>query len=228
MASFTNGTENSLLLLIFNATNWANIADNTATSPATNLYISLHNGDPGEAGSQTTNETAYTNYARQAVARTSGGFTVSGTDPTKVANAAAVTFPQCGLTGDTLTHFGIGTLVSGAGVLLASGALGTAVFDFTNDASNNVTIPGTAFAVNDRIVFYHNQGGTPGTGITEGTVYWIKTAASNVYTISTTSGGAAVTISALGSGYCIKAGPLVVATLGTPSFAIGALQAQID
>ena len=47
-------------------------------------------------------------------------------------------------------------------------------------------------------------------------------------TISTTSGGEAVTISALGSGYCIKAGPLVVETLGTPSFAIGTLQAQID
>jgi hypothetical protein len=58
MASFTNGTESALLSLIFTATNWANIADNTATAPLTNLFVSLHTADPGEAGSQTTNEAA--------------------------------------------------------------------------------------------------------------------------------------------------------------------------
>ncbi len=40
------------------------IADNAATSPITNLYVSLHTGDPGEAGDQTTSEAAYTSYAR--------------------------------------------------------------------------------------------------------------------------------------------------------------------
>jgi len=105
VASFTDGTESALLKLLFNATAWANVADNAAGSPLTNLYVSLHNADPGEGGSQTTNETAYTNYARQAVARTSGGWTVSGTDPTQVVNAAIINFPQCGVTGDTLTHW---------------------------------------------------------------------------------------------------------------------------
>ena len=32
-------------------------------------------------------------------------------------------FPQCGVTGATLTHFGVGTDASGAGKLLYSGAL---------------------------------------------------------------------------------------------------------
>ncbi len=63
-----NTFENDLLLLIFNATAIANIADNASASPLTNLYVSLHTGDPGEAGSQTTNECAYTSYARVAVA----------------------------------------------------------------------------------------------------------------------------------------------------------------
>ena len=52
----TNNWENSILDLLFNATAIANVADNTATSPLTNLYVSLHTGDPGEAGTQTTNE----------------------------------------------------------------------------------------------------------------------------------------------------------------------------
>ena len=67
--SKANSTENALLLLIFNATTWDLIAENDTTSPATNLYVALHTSDPGEAGAQNTNETAYTNYARVAVAR---------------------------------------------------------------------------------------------------------------------------------------------------------------
>ena len=64
--------ENDFVKLIFQASAIANIADNAATSPLTNLYLSLHTADPGEAGSQTTSEATYTSYARVAVARTSG------------------------------------------------------------------------------------------------------------------------------------------------------------
>ncbi|MGH8275369.1 MAG: phage tail fiber protein, partial [Steroidobacteraceae bacterium] len=61
MASLTSATEDAILDILFAAVAWANIADNTATSPLTNLYVSLHDLDPGDAGSQTTSETAYTN-----------------------------------------------------------------------------------------------------------------------------------------------------------------------
>jgi hypothetical protein len=121
--SKSDSWEADCLKLLFNATAMANVADNAATSPLTNLYVSLHTADPGETGTQATSETAYTNYARVAVARTSGGWTVSGTAPTQAANAVAVTFPQCGATGATLTYFGVGTAVSGAGKLLYSAAL---------------------------------------------------------------------------------------------------------
>jgi hypothetical protein len=117
-------TENDLLKLYFNATAIANLADNAASSPLTSLYIALHTADPGEAGSQTTNETAYTNYARVAVARTSGGWTVSGNT---AVNAAQITFPQCGASGATITHVSIGTAVSGVGKILYSGALNSSL-----------------------------------------------------------------------------------------------------
>ncbi len=116
-----NTFENDLLQLIFNATAIANIADNAATAPLTDLYVSLHTGDPGEAGDQTTNEIAYTGYARVAVARTSGGWTVSANS---VSPAANIDFGEMtGGAGGTVTYFAVGTASSGAGKILYSGTV---------------------------------------------------------------------------------------------------------
>jgi hypothetical protein len=112
--------ENDLLKLIFNATAIANIADNAATSPITNIFVSLHTADPGEAGSQTTSEATYTSYARVGVARTTGGWTVT---TNSVSPVATISFPACTGGTNTITHFGVGTLTSGAGKLLYSGTV---------------------------------------------------------------------------------------------------------
>lgn len=115
-----NTFENDLLKLIFNATAIANLADNADTSPLTDLYVSLHTADPGEAGTQETNEAAYASYARVAVARTSGGWTVTDN---AAENAAAITFPEATGGSETITHFAVGTAPSGAGKILYYGAL---------------------------------------------------------------------------------------------------------
>ena len=115
-----NTFENDLLLLIFNATGIANIADNAGSSPLTNLYVSLHTSDPGEAGDQTTNECAYTSYARVAVARSGSGWTVSGNS---VSPAAAITFPAATGGTETATHWAVGTASSSTGKLLYSGTI---------------------------------------------------------------------------------------------------------
>jgi hypothetical protein len=115
-----NTFENDLLKLIFNATAIANMADNAASSPLTNLQVSLHTADPGEGGDQTTSEAAYTSYARVAVARTSGGWTVTNNS---VSPAADITFPAGTGGSGTATHFGVGTASSGAGKLLYKGPL---------------------------------------------------------------------------------------------------------
>ena len=120
MPKSTN-TCNSLLALLFNATNWANIADNAAASPVTNLYLSLHTANPGVGGSQLTNETSYTNYVRLAVVRTTSGWAIPSGGVTS--NAALAQFAQCGVTGATLTYVAIGTASSGAGTVLYAGAL---------------------------------------------------------------------------------------------------------
>jgi hypothetical protein len=122
--SASNALENSILQHIFQNADIPNIGDATGLrgSPtAGSLYISLHTADPGEAGTQATNETAYTGYSRVVVVRSAVGFLVSGAN---VSNAGAVLFPVCAaLPGAAVTHFGIGTASSGAGVLLFSGPL---------------------------------------------------------------------------------------------------------
>ena len=122
--SATNACETAILNLYFVNINHANIGDAAGlrnSVAAGSFYISLHTADPGEAGTQTTSETAYTGYARVAVVRTAGGFTVAGNS---VSNAAVVTFGSCtAVPGAALTFFGIGTDAAAAGNLLFSGAL---------------------------------------------------------------------------------------------------------
>jgi hypothetical protein len=128
--------ENDFLRLIFNAAAIANIADNAAASPLTQLFVSLHTADPGETGSQTTSECNYTGYARVGVNRNSGGWTVTGNS---VSPAANIDFPNPTNTTNlpqTATHFGIGTASSGAGKLLYKGALSP-----TSVISNTGSIP---------------------------------------------------------------------------------------
>lgn len=115
-----NTFETDLLDLIFNATPIANIADDAATSPLTNLYVALHTGDPGETGDQTTNECTYTSYARVAVSRDSGGWTVgTGT----VSPAADIDFPAATGGSETATHVSIGTDSTGTGKILYYGSI---------------------------------------------------------------------------------------------------------
>jgi hypothetical protein len=120
--SKSNAWETGVLELLFKNTNFANVGDATGlrgSTAAGSLYVGLHTGDPGEAGSQTTNECAYGSYARVAVTR-GAGFTVTGNS---VSPAATVSFPAASSGTETATHFSIGTDSSGAGTLLYKGTI---------------------------------------------------------------------------------------------------------
>jgi hypothetical protein len=122
--SKSNTAENEMLLHYFNNANIANVGDATGlrgSTAAGSLHLSLHTADPGEAGTASTNEIAYTGYARQPVARSAAGFTVSGATVTLTNN---VDFPKMtGGAGGTVTHFAVVKEVSGASVILYSGAV---------------------------------------------------------------------------------------------------------
>lgn len=115
-----NTFENDILKLIFNATAIANIADNAASSPLTNLSVALHTADPGEAGDQSTSEATYTSYARVSVARSSGGWTVT---TNSVSPVGAIAFPAGSGGSGTVTHFSVGPTGGGSTKILYSGTV---------------------------------------------------------------------------------------------------------
>jgi len=128
--SATNEAGFQLLQLIFENGAWAGVGDAGGLLPsatAGSLYVSLHSSDPGETGTQDTNEITtgeYAEYARIAVARSAAGWTAASADPATVTNDAAITWTVMGSgSGRTATHFGIGVGSSGATALLFSGQL---------------------------------------------------------------------------------------------------------
>lgn len=125
--AFGNATEAALILLLFNNTNAANIGDATGlrgSTTAGSLYLALHTASPGGGGTQATSEAAYTGYStsgRQAVARSSGGWTCA----TNVATLAATASfsASTGTPTETETFASVGCAASGAGQIISFAAL---------------------------------------------------------------------------------------------------------
>lgn len=117
-----NSNAQFVLEAIFQAvfTAIADLAENASGSPLTNLYVSLHTSNPTASGNQTSNEAAYTSYARVAVARTTGGWSITSET---MSNVAAISFPAATGGTETEEYIGIGTASSGSGTLLYFGAL---------------------------------------------------------------------------------------------------------
>lgn len=118
--SMADVTENAILALIFNATAWANYADNAASTPETAIAVALHTADPGDSGTMSTSEVTYTSYARVDVDRDSGGWTVTDNSVSPVAN---IDFPAGTGGSGTATHFSVGKTGGGAKAILWSGTV---------------------------------------------------------------------------------------------------------
>ena len=138
-----NTCESDVLKLLFQNTTWANVGDATGlrgSTTAGSFFIGLSTGTLSGSSTQTTTEAAYTSYARVAVARSSGGWTVTGSAPTTAENAGAVTFPACTGGSETETYAQIGRDSSAAGETLYWGALSSSLA-----VSNGIT---PSFAIN--------------------------------------------------------------------------------
>lgn len=223
-----NGSwSNGLLLLLFQNTAVTLIGDAAGLQPAGavgNLYISLHNADPGTAGNQTTNETAYGGYARVPVPRSNAGWTVTANN---AVNANVVVFPLCTGGADTITYFGIGTDLAGAGKLLYSFPLVTTWYGSVMEASTGeIHAQGSTFNPNDPIVLSPIPGGAVPAAVTIGTVYYVKTVHGGIpdtFTISATPGGGAISPATDGAFAVGKMVSLAVAINIGPAFAAGAI-----
>lgn len=120
MAGFSDSSENSILNLVYSATAWANVADNAAGTPLTNIHVGLHTADPGDTGTMSTSEVAYTSYARVNVAR-STGWTTATTGV--ISPAAQIDFPAGTGGSGTVTYFSTGKTSGGAAIIFMSGTV---------------------------------------------------------------------------------------------------------
>lgn len=120
MSAFGNTTENNFLLLLFNATTWANVAINATSSPITAIAVALHTADPGETGTLQTNEVTYTDYAREDEDRDNGSWTVSANS---VSPAVAIDFTVGSGGSGTVTYGSIGMPGGGAAIMFMRGAV---------------------------------------------------------------------------------------------------------
>lgn len=125
----STATCSSILALIFNATAWADIAENDSSGPLANLWIALYTDAPDTAGDDATvNEVsalAYVGYARKSTTRNTNattGWDAPSAGVTK--NSALQQFPECsGGAGVHVSHVAIVTTNTGAGKILYSGEL---------------------------------------------------------------------------------------------------------
>lgn len=122
MAGFTDQTELDLLDLMFTnveAPNWGDATGLENSAAEGSLHLSLHLTDSltDASTAQTDNETSYTGYARQAVARNVSDWTVTAA-PSRVLNDILEQFGSMSAGGPvTITDVGVGFAVSGAGYL---------------------------------------------------------------------------------------------------------------
>lgn len=119
--SISNTTEDAILNLVFRAVAWANYADNAASAPQTTHDVALHTADPGDAGSMSTSEAAYTSYARASIGRTTGAWSASSGG--SVSPSANIVFPTGTGGSGTGTFFSVGKAGGGAAAILWSGTV---------------------------------------------------------------------------------------------------------
>lgn len=111
--------ETSYLNLVLAAKAITSVA--SASTASTTIWVSLHTADPGDTGTQATNEAAYTGYLRVATNRTTVDWIVASGSASP---AATITFATCtATTTETITHFSVGLSSSGAGTALYNGTV---------------------------------------------------------------------------------------------------------
>lgn len=117
----STATCNNFLNLLYRAVAWANVADNAASSPITNIGIRLATASYTVSSTGATAEATYTNYVAQNVPRTTSGWDAASGGA--IQNTDPIEFPQCGVTGNTITSASAAKSNSGAADIFHYGDL---------------------------------------------------------------------------------------------------------
>lgn len=176
MPLFTDARENAALDTLIGTADFASLHSAYSASGANELT----GGSPA--------------YARQGIAwdsAASGQKLLTGTETFDV--PAAGTVAWIGLWDEV-------TAGNFYGMVPNVGNTGAVAHPFTATTGDTVTSPGHALSNDQRVVFIASAGTLP-TGVTEGTMYWVIGVSGDTFQVSTTQGGAAVDLTAAGSGH---------------------------
>jgi hypothetical protein len=206
---FNDSAKNTMLdALDESATVITHIGVHTLTDPGTGT-----NANSGEAtgGSPA--------YARQAV-------TWGAAASAQKSNSGALTFDVPAGTYGYFTYFNASTGNTGnyKGYAPFGGATkGYATVDAAGVTSDTITSAAHGLANGDRVMVFNVFAESLPTGLTEGTIYFVVGATTDTFQVSTTSGGAAVNLTAIGELFFQKTIPEVFGAQGQITAAIGAI-----
>lgn len=221
MGAFVTSAENAFLNLLLRNEDWTGIGDSgglRGSATAGSLWLSACTTWPGETADQTSGEAGYTGYVRAAITRGSSAWNSASSGSISPVNPIPFGKRTDAGAQVDICYVVLGTASSGVGTALLWGAIGDPVFaarpfSAASTASDTIRIPGHGLVATDRIAFFNYEPAPdlPG-GLTEGTVYFVRSTGltTDEFTIATTSGGAAVDITTLGTGYAIKIKPIPV------------------
>jgi hypothetical protein len=196
----------------------------TSWSPFASLLTAITDFRAG-----TVTEATYTGYGTRPSISFGAPANTSPTGGRQKANDVAVTFPQNTGANQDVIAWGVHT-ASTAGAIRAIGFLdadppvvGVGNVDDTIDSYAH------GLQTDQRVFVLAAPGAVIPTGLAENTAYFVLAAGltADVFTLSTTSGGAAVNITVGGASLFMPYKAVTVATNATPEFAIGALIVQL-
>lgn len=180
----------------------------------------------------TVTEASYTGYARTLITATTG-WTLADTAVTpqgrRITNAAEVSLPQNTGGDQTVIAWGLNTASTGGTwrVIVPLDddppILGTAA------SSDTITAYGHGLAADQRVYVLGAPGATLPAGLSEGTAYFVRATGltADTFTLSTTSGGAAVDLTTNGAALFIPYKAVTIAATATPRFVIGSLEIAV-
>lgn len=152
-------------------------------------HLSLHSAFSAVGGNELSGGSPA--YARRAVSYGAASAGVKATSANVVFDVPA---------GATVRFVGRWTALTG-GTFLGMDALNGTEMEFSVDlTTDTVKAPAHGLANTDQIVFI---GGTPPGGLVEGTVYFVRDAATDTFKVAGTSGGVAIDLTSEPSARCV-------------------------
>lgn len=177
----------------------------------------------------TVTEAAYTGYGTRPAVSWGAAANTTPTGGRQKANSGAVTFPQNTGANEDQIAWGVWSAAT-AGTLQAIGFLDSdPPIVGTGLTSDLIEAFAHGLSADQRVFVLAAPGAPIPTGLSENTAYYVLAAGltADVFSLSTSSGGAAVNITAGGASLFMPYTAQTVATNATPEFANGALIVQL-